>query len=742
MENTPIDSDMATFVDLNIQNKTLFPLMENTPKYEDIKKIIKQIRNHIEIKDMSRLLTSFKELTALSDENEFLISELLYEEIDLPPYFFVQFLVEIEDFINDVWNDRVGRKNLSKKKFKSLAFLRQEFRKYVKHYPSVLIEFREKTDLSYKKEDQNEYEDVDSDDRESEDETLTASFKKTEEKIPKVQKNGEVSYSLILFDDGNNSDSSEDKGYYEYQSIGEWFIKKSTDNDDDESDEEDESYSIWQKEKSKTFAKYKKVTSKAVLLKLTEVIAAYGKECTDRIEQIGMLYELLLISETRWFAEGLIVKIKMSIISSIFDYYFEVSDTMKPKIWSKLLNCVVELLNSILPHRGSVFIGESVAEDDDSLFEPNYRVRGCVLTIVERLDDEFKRSLKECNPRSMDYAHRLKNEIRICQIIDKAQLFLEEQNIKSEVCRIYMRNIDHLYYKFNVFTLRTLKYDLVGSSFPCEPNLIKMEKLCHYIYANDNTNCLKPRTFLCQAYYYAFHHSFFNAEQILSRAGLLNKPIQDLDPEIQILYNRTMACMGLSAFQAGNIQHAHKYLVDLMMTGKVKELLGQGLSPQRLHELNEEQKKVEKQRQMPFHMHIDLQVLEGVYLVSAMFKETAREYINQQQHSSEYQYLTVPPVSIKDNILAAGEALRNGNLSACRNFLINVKMNSKVWYYFLEKDKIKDILEFQLKKISFSKYIQNHSDTIHSVSTNVLSAMFKLPEDIIQNIIFSNDDLF
>jgi translation initiation factor 3 subunit C len=72
-----------------------------------------------------------------------------------------------------------------------------------------------------------------------------------------------------------------------------------------------------------------------------------------------------------------------------------------------LLDCIVELLELILPVKDTIFIGESVAEDAETLDKPNFRVRGCILTIVERLDEEFTKLLKECDPHSNDYVQRL-----------------------------------------------------------------------------------------------------------------------------------------------------------------------------------------------------------------------------------------------------------------------------------------------------------------------------------------------
>lgn len=52
----------------------------------------------------------------------------------------------MEDFINKVWEDKEGKKNLSKNNFKSLASLRQKLRKYNKDFEEDISKFRENPD--------------------------------------------------------------------------------------------------------------------------------------------------------------------------------------------------------------------------------------------------------------------------------------------------------------------------------------------------------------------------------------------------------------------------------------------------------------------------------------------------------------------------------------------------------------------------------------------------------------------
>lgn len=54
----------------------------------------------------------------------------------------------------------------------------------------------------------------------------------------------------------------------------------------------------------------------------------------------------------------------------------------------------------------NIVISENITEDQEILDESPYRVRGCILTSIERLDDEFTKLLKECDPHSNEYVER------------------------------------------------------------------------------------------------------------------------------------------------------------------------------------------------------------------------------------------------------------------------------------------------------------------------------------------------
>lgn len=740
-------------------------------RYEDLSNIIKNIRNYKKIKDMSSMLTSFEELTRAHTKALPVITKV---ENGVTPRFIIRALAELEDFINMVWEDKEGRKNLSKNNSKSLGTLRQKFRKYIKEFDSDLKKFRESPDAA----DDDEEEEEKKEESESEDEqhvaptaTKAVSFKKDVQKV-KVDKDDDESDDSIDWDMDSDSDESSSDEETQYTSIRERFLKKADKEDGDDAenkkekkklqkdskdrlkkkraDDDDEGWEVvngnrsTSAEQPKMFAKDAEIDVNVVINKLNEVMAARGKKRTDRKLQIEFLRELRTIADTHNLGDAVAAKIRFNIVSAIFDYNPKVSEPMKLEHWSKLLEEIQALIKLLLANE-DIILSETILDENEEYETAPYKIRGCILTAVERLDDEFTKLLKECDPHSNDYVDRLKDEVTVSSVIEQVVKYIERLGNDTETCRVYLRKIDHLYYKFDPNVLKKKKKELPANTLT---SVDEMDRLCRFVYAKDQTDRLRTRAILSHIFHHALHDNWFQARDLVLMSHL-QETIHHSDPPTQILYNRTMANLGLCAFRHGNVKDAHQCLVDLMMTGKPKELLAQGLVPQRQNERSLEQEKVEKQRQMPFHMHINLELLECVYLVSAMLLEipymAAHEFdarrrmisktFYQQLRSSERQSLVGPPESMREHVVAAAKAMRHGNWNACSNFIVNKKMNVKVWDLFYEADRVREMLTKFIKEESLRTYLFTYSNVYASISVPYLAEMFELPKSKVHSLI-------
>ncbi|CAM4678058.1 unnamed protein product [Lepidochelys kempii] len=337
------------------------------------------------------------------------------------------------------------------------------------------------------------------------------------------------------------------------------------------------------------------------------------------------------------------------------------------------------------PRRLPEFIGENILEESENLsnFDQPCGVRGCILTLVERMDEEFTKIMQNTDPHSQEYVDHLKDEGRVCGIIGRVQSYLQETGTTEEICRGFLRRVLHTYYKFD-YKAHQREQGPAGDSKSeqdqaeneGEDSAALMDRLCKFIYAKDRTDRIRTCAILCHIYHHALHSRWFQARDLMLMSHLQDN-IQHADPPVQILYNRTMVQLGICAFRQGLTKDAHNALLDIQSSGRAKELLGQGLLMRSLQERNQEQEKVEKRRQVPFHMHINLELLECVYLVSAMLLEipymaaheldARRRMISKQFHHQlrvgERQPLLGPPESMREHVVAASKAMKIGRLA-------------------------------------------------------------------------------
>ncbi|KAK6183766.1 hypothetical protein SNE40_006370 [Patella caerulea] len=735
-------------------------------RFDEMTNIIQQMKNHKQIKDMANVLNDFEALIKAADKAKKVIQE------EGVPRFFIRCLFDLEEYANECWEDKEWRKSISKNNSKSFTSLRQKLKKYIREkYEKEVNDYKENPDQG---DDDKRDETPAPQDEESEDEVDTSVKAPVKPKLPappvikkqlpKSMDDDDDDDDDIDWDSSDDSVESDidDEQFDTGKLTAEYFLKKSDSGTSkkekkrkepkqmklEETDEEGD----WEEvkggaplimERPKMFGKDQEINVDAVLKKLYEITSARGKKGTDRNEQIELLKELREIAETNNLGLGIDVKLYFNIIGAIFDYNPNTLTSMRNDVWESCLSYLQTLLNILIDHP-EVNVGEHIKEDDENLTEAPLYVRGCFLTLVEKMDEEFTKMLQSCDAHSTEYVERLQDERQVCDILEKTLRYLEIKGTTLEISRIYLKRIEHLYYKFDTSCVYT------GDNEPKKEGTSEqtMDKLCKFLYTSETPDRLRTRAILCHIYHHALHNRWFQARDLMLMSHLQDN-IGHSDIPTQLLYNRTLVQLGLCAFRQGNIRDAHNALVDIQSSNRAKELLAQGLLPNRQNERTPEQEKIEKRRLFPYHMHINLELLECVYLVSAMLLEipfmaahemdVRRRMISKNFHHvmkmSERQTLIGPPESMREHVVAASKSMKTGDWKACKNFIINDKMNAKVWDLFFQPDKVRDMITVKIQEESLRTYLFTYSNVYDTLSLHTLAEMFELDMSVVHRII-------
>ena len=263
-----------------------------------------------------------------------------------------------------------------------------------------------------------------------------------------------------------------------------------------------------------------------------------------------------------------------------------------------------------------------------------------------------------------------------------------------------------------------------------------IHSLCVHLYKSGNS-LLRTRAMLCHIYHYALHNDFHTARDMLLMSHL-QESIHNADVATQILYNRTVVQLGLSAFRCGLIKESQATLQDIFATQRVKELLAQGVHQQRYQALSPEQEKAERQRQLPFHMHINTELLEAAFLVSSMLveipllasidsDEQKRKAISKPFRRlldfADRQVFTGPPESTRDHIMQASKALQDGEWEKCRDLIQSIK----IWSLMPECTAVKEMLAKRIQEEGLRTYLFTYAPHYRTLSLSLLARTFSLP---------------
>lgn len=519
------------------------------------------------------------------------------------------------------------------------------------------------------------------------------------------------------------------------------------------------------------------MTSDALFKALAAVMEARGRKSTDRIEQIATLSKLQAAAQTPYQR----IRVLLTLVAARFDYSTSANAYMPLDMWNQARDDLNKLLEVLFENLSYVVLEDTEDYDDQVERKPNENgegafvpVRGSVVSFIDRLEDEFTKSLQHIDPHTTEYVERLGDEKRLYQTIVRGQSYFEKvlaQELPANISamvedplrRCVMSRLEHIYSKQDVIILA-----LETANCEAQPNLPPskitptfeqvrdhpdgpmqlVHSLCVYLYqrAEESGERQRTRAILCHVYHHALHADYYVARDRFLMSHL-QESIHLADAETQILYNRVLVQLGLCAFRVGLIRECHTALQEIFATGRVKELLAQGVSKVSSYNMTPEQEKHDRQRQLPFHMHINLELLECVYLVASMLLEVpnmacagsdpelrkkviSRPFRRMMDYTDRLVF-SGPPENTRDHVMQASKALQNGEWKACQELIESIK----IWKLIPDKDAVLKRLAQHIQEEGLRTYLFNFASFYDSLSIQHLAAMFELSESTVRSLV-------
>ncbi|GJD06292.1 Eukaryotic translation initiation factor 3 subunit C [Galdieria sulphuraria] len=781
-----------------------------TKQQEALLSIIQQLKNHIKISDWISIQSDFDALNR--QLQKFYKVDVLSESRKEPPKAYISAIVLLEDFLNKTAENK--DKKLSKTNTKAFNAVKQRLKKNNREWEEYIRKFRESGAIpgeDLHDEDEGTGEGVDEEQEESEaneswDDSEAESLGDSEQAKPATSGG-----SQWLLKTSGASKGSQATSHKERKKSKSQILQQS-------GQSFKETFDNIPAIASKDFGITEDLSESAIDQKLVEIIATRGRKGTSKRESLLQLEMLLKVAKTLVQE----MEILFQIVSTHFDMTPLSIGYMSQENWRNCVQYIEKILNLAFEHETQVRfvvnhpstetldvsvpirgdkttsqIEESIeSETNGDKNDKRKCVRGDIATLLERMDDDLFRAWQGIDAYLPEYVDRLKDEFVLLKLLAKAQTYFEKEEELDRAARIACRRIQHLYYKPDDLIVGMIQASLQKTrkqlqvihdedpvlsglvylnetqdesllldipELPIHQRPLKGEqallRLAVLVYRYGSEN-LKSIVILCQIYHHALENRYYEARDMLLMSHL-QESIGLLELPLQILFNRTMAQLGLCAFRHGLAQETLYCLQELctpVHTGlgsstvaRLKELLAQGIVQQRGHEKTLEQERLERNYQIPYHMYLPVDFIEMAHLIAAMVIEipslTRAEAKNEApqkrkiysrvfQHflrNSIRQAYPSPPENTRDYIMSASRAFIRGHWKDAYQHIASIRA-----WESIDVASAQSILQTWRNLIQVEglrTFIHSYASYFDSLSVAFLSEWFELSPARVHSLI-------
>lgn len=378
--------------------------------------------------------------------------------------------------------------------------------------------------------------------------------------------------------------------------------------------------------------------------------------------------------------------------------------------------------------------------DQETFTRRRFAGNGMVSMLAELVDDEFGKSFQSLDLAEVPgvYAQRLGllPEIMALLVAVRGHMISENQGSARAASRLLW----HLHYQSSK-SLDILKQKVTGLLAAENSVDALVEAVFSYGSKKDKAGAI-----LLSAFIAASKGDVVKAKRLMS-ADLFDL-VAVSEVSLQIQYNRALAMVGVAAFAAGEVKDSYNLLTDICSTGRLRELLAQGVTRQIGNvEKSAEADRAERRRLLPYHMHLNVELVEAAYGLSAMIMEVpnlakfaATDFsaasrrlgkYKRQLDSYDRQLFAGPPESAKDAVALAGKALLNDDVLRA----VAMVEGMRIWDAMVDGETVRARIIALVRIAGLQAYLANNAGSHKSFSVDALGDLFGMTRQAVTSAI-------